>query len=79
MDEMKSDIDEQVVKISEFLKRELKPGDVWYLVSAGWFKQWKKYIGFDGSNKTCKGECDVYPGPIDNSALQEGHITEKSD
>lgn len=47
-----------------------------YLVSADWFKQWKKYVGFDYWNKTCKGarDCDAYPGPIDNSALQEGNL-----
>lgn len=65
-----ADLDEQIVKISEFLKKELKPGDVWYLVCAGWFKQWKKYVGFEDCDKTYKGEHDAYPGPIDNSALQ---------
>ncbi|XP_035745265.1 ubiquitin carboxyl-terminal hydrolase 15 isoform X5 [Egretta garzetta] len=44
-----------------FLKR--------YLVDSRWFKQWKKYVGFDSWDKYQMGDQNVYPGPIDNSGL----------
>uniref|UniRef100_A0A670JK46 Ubiquitin carboxyl-terminal hydrolase n=1 Tax=Podarcis muralis TaxID=64176 RepID=A0A670JK46_PODMU len=34
-----------------------------------WFKQWKKYVGFDSWDKYQMGDQNVYPGPIDNSGL----------
>ncbi|KAJ7426114.1 ubiquitin carboxyl-terminal hydrolase 15 isoform X3 [Willisornis vidua] len=40
-----------------------------YLVDSRWFKQWKKYVGFDSWDKYQMGDEDVYPGPIDNSGL----------
>lgn len=43
-----------------------------YLVDAKWFKQWKKYVGFDDWDKTFMGEKDVFPGPVDNSPLLKG-------
>jgi ubiquitin carboxyl-terminal hydrolase 4/11/15 len=43
-----------------------------YLVAAGWFKQWKKYVGFDQWNVESKGCSDAFPGPIDNSPLLQG-------
>lgn len=67
MADMKCDLDEQIMKISGFLKRELKRGDKWYLVDIAWFKQWKKYVGY--GEQTSKGLYKVYPGPVDNSPL----------
>lgn len=67
MADMKCDLDEQIMKISGFLKRELKRGDKWYLVDIAWFKQWKKYVGYD--DQTSKGQYKAYPGPVDNSPL----------
>lgn len=46
-----------------------------YLVDAKWFKQWKKYVGYDDWDKTFVGEKDVYPGPVDNSPLLKGWYT----
>lgn len=46
-----------------------------YLVDAKWFKQWKKYVGYDDWDKTFVGEKDVYPGPVDNSPLLKGRYT----
>lgn len=43
-----------------------------YLVDAKWFKQWKKYVGYDDWDRTFVGEKDVYPGPVDNSPLLKG-------
>uniref|UniRef100_A0A8C0B569 Ubiquitin carboxyl-terminal hydrolase n=1 Tax=Buteo japonicus TaxID=224669 RepID=A0A8C0B569_9AVES len=40
-----------------------------YLVDSRWFKQWKKYVGFDSWDKYQMGDQNVYPGPIDNSGL----------
>uniref|UniRef100_A0A8C9RDR8 Ubiquitin carboxyl-terminal hydrolase n=1 Tax=Scleropages formosus TaxID=113540 RepID=A0A8C9RDR8_SCLFO len=34
-----------------------------------WFKQWKKYVGFDSWDKYQMGDQNVYPGPVDNSGL----------
>lgn len=43
-----------------------------YLVDSHWFKQWKKYVGFDSWDKYQMGEQNVYPGPVDNSGLLKG-------
>lgn len=45
-----------------------------YLVDSRWFKQWKKYVGFDSWDKYQMGDQNVYPGPIDNSGLLKGII-----
>lgn len=37
-----------------------------------WFKQWKKYVGFDSWDKYQMGEQSVYPGPVDNRGLLRG-------
>lgn len=37
-----------------------------------WFKQWKKYVGFDSWDKYQMGDQNVYPGPVDNSGLLKG-------
>ena len=41
-----------------------------YLIDARWFKQWKKYVGFDDWDMV--GETAANPGPIDNSMLFKG-------
>uniref|UniRef100_A0A4W3I552 Ubiquitin carboxyl-terminal hydrolase n=1 Tax=Callorhinchus milii TaxID=7868 RepID=A0A4W3I552_CALMI len=51
------------------MKTPLKKGDTWYLVDSRWFKQWKKYVGFDSWDKYQMGDQNVYPGPVDNSGL----------
>uniref|UniRef100_A0A452RCY6 Ubiquitin carboxyl-terminal hydrolase n=1 Tax=Ursus americanus TaxID=9643 RepID=A0A452RCY6_URSAM len=38
-------------------------------IDSRWFKQWKKYVGFDSWDKYQMGDQNVYPGPIDNSGL----------
>jgi len=43
-----------------------------YLVDSHWFKQWKKYVGFDSWDKYQMGEQSVYPGPVDNRGLLKG-------
>ncbi|XP_036189464.1 ubiquitin carboxyl-terminal hydrolase 4 isoform X3 [Myotis myotis] len=40
-----------------------------YLIDSRWFKQWKKYVGFDSWDVYNVGEHNMFPGPIDNSGL----------
>ncbi|NXG38708.1 UBP4 hydrolase, partial [Dromaius novaehollandiae] len=40
-----------------------------YLVDSRWFKQWKKYVGFDCWDMFGVGEPSLFPGPVDNSGL----------
>ena len=37
-----------------------------------WFKQWKKYVGFDNWDTSYVGDQSANPGPIDNSPLLKG-------
>ncbi|NXF38230.1 UBP4 hydrolase, partial [Nyctibius bracteatus] len=52
-------------------ERAAPPGAVCcrYLVDSRWFKQWKKYVGFDSWDMFDVGNPGVFPGPIDNSGL----------
>uniref|UniRef100_A0AAQ5ZYN4 Ubiquitin carboxyl-terminal hydrolase n=1 Tax=Amphiprion ocellaris TaxID=80972 RepID=A0AAQ5ZYN4_AMPOC len=43
--------------------------EIKYLIDSRWFKQWKKYVGFDSWDMYNVGERSLYPGPIDNSGL----------
>lgn len=43
-----------------------------------WFKQWKKYVGFDSWDKYQMGDQNVYPGPVDNSGLLRGKTGDDS-
>uniref|UniRef100_A0A8C1W2T2 Ubiquitin carboxyl-terminal hydrolase n=1 Tax=Cyprinus carpio TaxID=7962 RepID=A0A8C1W2T2_CYPCA len=47
--------------------------DKLYLIDSRWFKQWKKYVGFDSWDLYNVGEHNLYPGPIDNSGLFSDH------
>uniref|UniRef100_A0AAX7TCQ7 Ubiquitin carboxyl-terminal hydrolase n=1 Tax=Astatotilapia calliptera TaxID=8154 RepID=A0AAX7TCQ7_ASTCA len=47
-----------------------------YLIDSRWFKQWKKYVGFDSWDMYNVGERSLYPGPIDNSGLFSDHETQ---
>ncbi|XP_054911736.1 ubiquitin carboxyl-terminal hydrolase 15-like isoform X3 [Poeciliopsis prolifica] len=64
-----ADLDTQRGEIAALLKTQLRKGDTWYLVDSRWFKQWKKYVGFDSWDKYQMGDQNVYPGPVDNSGL----------
>uniref|UniRef100_A0A8C6KI33 Ubiquitin carboxyl-terminal hydrolase n=1 Tax=Nothobranchius furzeri TaxID=105023 RepID=A0A8C6KI33_NOTFU len=64
-----ADLDTQRGEITTLLKTQLRKGDTWYLVDSRWFKQWKKYVGFDSWDKYQMGDQNVYPGPVDNSGL----------
>ena len=43
-----------------------------YLVDAGWWTQWRKFVGYDTGHQFGVGEVLNYPGPIDNSSLFTG-------
>jgi len=40
-----------------------------YLVDHRWFKQWKKFVGYDTGDQSGAGDEQNNPGPIDNSCL----------
>lgn len=55
--------------VRERKTKPLENGDVWYAVSADWFRDWKRYAGFSddtGDNVEAVGED---PGDIDNSSI----------
>ncbi|XP_036426871.1 ubiquitin carboxyl-terminal hydrolase 4 [Colossoma macropomum] len=62
-------IESQKQTIGTLLKTTLRKGDEWFLIDSRWFKQWKKYVGFDSWDMYNVGERNLYPGPIDNSGL----------
>uniref|UniRef100_A0A452VDF0 ubiquitinyl hydrolase 1 n=2 Tax=Ursus TaxID=9639 RepID=A0A452VDF0_URSMA len=51
------------------MRTTLQRGAQWYLIDSRWFKQWKKYVGFDSWDMYNVGEHNLFPGPIDNSGL----------
>lgn len=63
------DLETQKNEIAEKAKKPLKSGDVWYLIDNKWFKQWKKYVGYDSWETSNVGDHTTHPGPIDNSLL----------
>ncbi|XP_043944219.1 ubiquitin carboxyl-terminal hydrolase 15 isoform X2 [Protopterus annectens] len=64
-----ADLEIQRAEIAALLKTPLRKGDIWYLVDSRWFKQWKKYVGFDNWDKYQMGDQNVCPGCVDNSGL----------
>ncbi|XP_068109005.1 ubiquitin carboxyl-terminal hydrolase 4 [Hyperolius riggenbachi] len=56
-------------ELGELLKTPLRKGDEWYLVDSRWFKQWKKYVGYDSWDMYNVGDTNLFPGPVDNSGL----------
>ncbi|CAH3164466.1 unnamed protein product [Porites evermanni] len=61
--------EQQKKEMSVELKKSLRKGDTWYLVDCHWFKQWKKFVGYDKWDQYGAGEEINNPGPIDNSSL----------
>ena len=49
-----------------------------YLIDTKWFKQWKKYVGFDNWDTSYVGDQSANPGPIDNSPLLKGNVINES-
>ncbi|CAL1543086.1 unnamed protein product [Lymnaea stagnalis] len=63
------DLTTQKKTIEEYLSQNLKKGELWYLIDVRWFKQWKKYVGYDQWDSYSVGDQSVHPGPIDNCSL----------
>ncbi|XP_032065917.1 ubiquitin carboxyl-terminal hydrolase 4 [Thamnophis elegans] len=59
----------QRAELMPLLKTALRPGESWYLIDSRWFKQWKKYVGFETWDLYNVGEPNLFPGPVDNSGL----------
>ena len=55
--------------IHSLLKMPLQKGDTWFLIDAKWFKEWKKYVGYDSEDTSNMGKDSAHPGRIDNSSL----------
>ena len=43
-----------------------------YLLDVKWFKQWKKYVGFESQDQQEMGLETAHPGPVDTSCLFKG-------
>ncbi|KAI6649306.1 Ubiquitin carboxyl-terminal hydrolase 4 isoform X2 [Oopsacas minuta] len=63
--------DLQKSEIQAQLSKPLLSGQKWYLIHIRWFKQWKRYVGYDNWDKSSAGEEVGRPGPIDNTSLLE--------
>ena len=59
----------QKEEILFLLSTPLMKGQEWYLIHIRWFKQWKRYVGYDNWDKSNAGEEAIKPGPIDNTPL----------
>ncbi|XP_049683074.1 ubiquitin carboxyl-terminal hydrolase 4 isoform X4 [Accipiter gentilis] len=66
---VRPDATAQRAELGPLLATALRPGESWYLVDSRWFKQWKKYVGFDSWDMFGAGDPGLFPGPIDNSGL----------
>ncbi|XP_062977132.1 ubiquitin carboxyl-terminal hydrolase 4 isoform X3 [Elgaria multicarinata webbii] len=66
---LRPDAGTQRAELMPLLGAALRPGESWYLIDSRWFKQWKKYVGFDSWDLYNVGEPNLFPGPIDNSGL----------
>ena len=56
-------------EIHSLLSRAFVKGETWYLIHIRWFKQWKRYVGYDDCDKSHAGDEAIKPGPIDNTPL----------
>ncbi|XP_074054032.1 ubiquitin carboxyl-terminal hydrolase 4 isoform X2 [Macrotis lagotis] len=63
------DAETQKSELGALMRTALQRGAQWYLIDSRWFKQWKKYVGFDSWDMYNVGENNLFPGPIDNSGL----------
>ncbi|XP_044534802.1 ubiquitin carboxyl-terminal hydrolase 4 isoform X2 [Gracilinanus agilis] len=63
------DAETQKSELGSLMRTALQRGAQWYLIDSRWFKQWKKYVGFDSWDMYNVGENNLFPGPIDNSGL----------
>uniref|UniRef100_A0A6Q2WSZ4 Ubiquitin carboxyl-terminal hydrolase 4 n=1 Tax=Esox lucius TaxID=8010 RepID=A0A6Q2WSZ4_ESOLU len=66
-----TDIDSLLLEVHNIFKVMSHKGTSFcrFLIDSRWFKQWKKYVGFDSWDMYNVGEHSLYPGPVDNSGL----------
>ncbi|XP_076078231.1 ubiquitin carboxyl-terminal hydrolase 15-like isoform X1 [Mytilus galloprovincialis] len=70
-------LENQKSELKELLKKPLKRDDKWFLLDTKWFKQWKKYVGYESWDAFNVGQSEANPGPVDNSPLvEEGKLKE---
>lgn len=46
-----------------------------YLLATSWFKQWKKFVGYESWDAFNAGQQEANPGHIDNLPILEGLLT----
>ncbi|GIY57194.1 ubiquitin carboxyl-terminal hydrolase 15 [Caerostris darwini] len=63
------ELESQKNDIHQISKKVLARQDSWCLIDNKWFKQWKKYVGYDSWETANIGDRATHPGPIDNSPL----------
>jgi ubiquitin carboxyl-terminal hydrolase 4/11/15 len=63
------DVAAQKSEIARSLQTPLKKGDSWFLIDAKWFRQWKKFVGFDAWDTDDVGKGTAPPGSIDNRPM----------
>ena len=63
------DLDSQKTIITEMMETALVKGDSWYLIDIGWFKQWKKYVGYNSWDTSSVGDETANPGKVNNKPL----------
>ena len=71
---------------NEYMDKDLKVGDKWYLISSAWFQKWKAFVGLD-SNLSARERANM--GPLDkinnssllvpNSSALRDDLTEEND
>ncbi|XP_037094865.1 ubiquitin carboxyl-terminal hydrolase 15-like [Pollicipes pollicipes] len=64
-------LQEQKNVIFKLSQTPLKTGATWYLIDTVWFKQWKRYVGYEERDTALMGQPSAFPGPIDNSPLMK--------
>ncbi|VDI16745.1 ubiquitin carboxyl-terminal hydrolase 4/11/15 [Mytilus galloprovincialis] len=64
-------LESQKTEIRDLLEIPLVKGDKWYLLATSWFKQWKKYVGYESWDAFNIGQQEAHPGLLDNSSLLE--------
>ena len=71
---------QQKLEIHSLLCRPLQKGKYWYLIGIRWYKQWKRYVGYDNWDKSNAGDEFIKPGAIDNTSfLNQGKLRDKVD
>ena len=79
-----SPFDVQKQEIQSLLSQILVRDEVWYLIEIRWYRQWKRYVGYDDWDTSDAGNEAKKPAAIDNTSLLDNgklkrHKTEDID